>query len=91
LDSAVATQKGTSQVSVTAKQAAVKATEYLKEFVDAQDVRIEEVELSVSEGVWVITLGYLLRDPFISGERSYKTFEISDRDGSVVSMRIRQM
>jgi hypothetical protein len=64
----------------------------------ARDVRLEEVELS-EDNFWYVTLSFLKRDfPVGVSEsllgavpREYKVLAVSSQDGSVRSMKIRQL
>lgn len=66
-------------------------------------IRVEEVDYSESEDIWLITLGWTDRSlmeppgPFaqISGTttkppRTYKTFHVHEKDGTVKKMGIRE-
>ena len=84
---------------ISAKQAAVKARDYLVDMsgIKPESVSIEEVELLESEGCWQITLAYystsaLPKDVFqltTSYEKYYKVFLVHASSGEVISMKIR--
>lgn len=59
---------------------------------DLAQVRLEEVELSDDESLWMITLSYPnfeSWDPLPT--RSYRLFTIDANSGRVISMKIRQL
>lgn len=55
------------------------------------DVRLEEVELTEDESLWLITLGFLRPEDNVIGEpkREYRRFEIDAKTGDFKSMTIR--
>jgi hypothetical protein len=77
------------------KEAVKKAAEYFTDLYDDQfkNVLLEEVELS--NGYWLITLGYD-RDPTLTrfgvkGSRAFKVFKVDDETGQVISMKMREV
>lgn len=53
------------------------------------DERLEEVELTPNESLWLVTLSY--KDSPLSLQRNYKTFKIDAETGEVQSMKIRSV
>ena len=83
-------------MSIDAKIAAAKAQDYFRDVAGVQSgITLEEVEKDAQEGLWMITLGYEEEDasqPFgLQKIRRYKIFEVSDEDGEVVSMKVREI
>lgn len=83
---------------INAKQAAQNAVDYYKEITGySGSVTIEEIELSDTGTVWLITVGYRKSTPAAAGiygfpdqeQIAYKVFEISSENGEVLSMKIR--
>ena len=80
---------------INVKEAAQKAAEYFTDLYHDQfsNVLVEEVELS--DGYWLITLGYD-RFPILSqfvrkGPRAFKVFKVDSETGEVISMKIREV
>lgn len=87
------------------KQAVRIAVEFVKELYEAEgiaDVRLEEVERPENENRWMVTLSFTRPRPHPLGipqvllagvnlSRDYKTLTISGADGTVESMRIREL
>jgi hypothetical protein len=90
---------------LTLPQAAKAAANYLLQiYPGAQQVRVEEVELSDDDFYWMITLGFLLPDPdgnhsvlaplvpaTFGLKRIYRIFKIDRRSGEIRSMKIREL
>jgi hypothetical protein len=91
---------------MTLPQAAKAAASYLLQiYPAAQQVRVEEVELTDDDSYWMITLGFLLpdEDPNRVGiatsvalsmtgpRRIYRIFKIDRRSGEIRSMKIREL
>jgi hypothetical protein len=87
----------------TLKDAVKTSTAYFSELLPAQDIRLEEVELSEDERIWKITLSGLVPLQSTSGlalsaiaeamspkfERLYKVFIVDAATGAVRSMKMR--
>lgn len=68
------------------------AQRFLKELVPAaENVAIEEVELSEDETNWLITLSFFEGPTGPWAERKFKIFRVSTRDGQIKAMKIRTM
>lgn len=74
------------------------AAEYLKKlFPDANNMQLEEVEISEDEKFWNVTLSYEYYDPanpsamLFNRKRKYKIFRINANTGDVLSMKIREL
>jgi len=85
---------------MTAKEAAIKAKDFLIEILgdDASAIMLEEVELDENGRFWYITLSYLsgdvtpLQELTKTYRRIYKKFKIHNvSDGEVVDMKIREL
>ena len=82
---------------MTAKEAAIKAKEYLTELLGGEPVGVKLEEVEIQEDRWFITLSYIeslgTPDDILNGtiKRVYKIFEIQDSNGVVVSMKIRKL
>jgi len=88
---------------IDAKEAFLRAKSYFDDmFSDSQyfNVILEEIEMEEDGHFWLITLGYHEKKPFVDQlpaeissplafSKKYKIFEISTKDGSVISMKIR--
>jgi hypothetical protein len=97
---------GTSDAGVPLEHAVHLAADYLKQiYPNAEQGRVEEVELSDDDQLWLITLGFLLpeidqarveglaggmRGLFKRSKRIYKVFKIDRKSGEVKSMKIRE-
>ena len=80
-----------------------RAVEYFEQLFKngAQNVRLEEVEISDDERYWYVTLGFDLPPlPSTSGlaqvlsgrpERQYKTLKVDAATGEVLSVKIRKV
>jgi len=83
-------------MAIDAREAAIKAKEYLQSLdvhTDPRTIQLEEVELSEDGMYWLITLSYISKDtPFYLGlVREYKIFKIDLQSGNVQSMKIKQL
>ena len=69
---------------------------------EIEDIRLEEVELSEDEKLWLITLGYNLSNSVTNNpletlgigiveNREYKIFKVDAETGEVESMKIRKL
>jgi hypothetical protein len=71
------------------------AVEYLKQFFpDANNVQLEEIEISEDERFWTVTLSYEDNDRFgmaYNRQKKYKIFKIDANSGGVLSMKIREL
>jgi hypothetical protein len=84
---------------IEAKEAAIKARNYIVEMTGMQpeNVMIEEVELSSDKKYWLITLGYYatIIDATFSivpqKRKELKIFKINAQTGEVEYMRIRSL
>ena len=87
------------------KQVVRIAVEFVKEMYEGEaiaDVRLEEVERPENENRWMVTLSFTRPRPHpldlpqillagVNLPRDYKTLTISGVDGTVESMKIREM
>lgn len=87
---------------VDVKSAVHSAVEYLKSLQNfmgeykLENLRLEEVELSDNEPVWLITLGFDVPDGtegFLAAKkrREYKLFKVNSETGQVQAMKIREV
>jgi len=83
---------------INAKDASDKAKEYLLAFFpDAEQVQLEEVELSADKGHWMITLSYegvsgsVASSMLVGKSLRYKIFKLDAKNGEVLSMKIRDI
>lgn len=83
---------------INAKDACDKAKEYLLAFFpDAEQVQLEEVELSADKGHWMITLSYegvsgsVASSMLVGKSLRYKIFKLDAKNGEVLSMKIRDI
>lgn len=83
---------------INVKEAADKAKEHLKAFYpDAEEVQLEEVELSADKAHWLITLSYeadsgsVASSMLVGKSIRYKVFKLDTKSGEVVSMKIRNI
>ncbi len=71
------------------------AVEYLKQFfATANNVQLEEIEISEDERFWSVTLSYDDADRYsvnFNRDKKYKIFKIDANTGSVLSMKIREL
>jgi hypothetical protein len=83
---------------INVKDATEKAKEYLLAFFpDAEQVQLEEVELSADKGQWLITLSYegvsgsVASSMLVGKSLRYKIFKLDAESGEVLSMKIRDI
>ena len=83
---------------INAKDASDKAKEYLLAFFpDAEQVQLEEVELSADKGHWIITMSYegvsgsVASSMLVGKSLRYKIFKLDAKNGEVLSMKIRDI
>jgi hypothetical protein len=83
---------------INVKDAADKAKEYLRAFFpDAEQVQLEEVELSADKKHWLITLSYegisgsVASSMLVGKSLRYKIFKLDAKTGEVLSMKIRDI
>ena len=83
---------------INVKDATEKAKEYLMAFFpDAEQVQLEEVELSPDKGYWMITLSYegisgsVASSMLVGKSLRYKIFKLDAENGEVLSMKIRDI
>ena len=79
---------------ISVKEAVRKAADYFEDLYHGQfkNVLLEEVELS--DGYWLVTLGYDVVPVFsqLSGiRRRFKVFKVNGETGEVISMKIREV
>ncbi|MGA2475361.1 MAG: hypothetical protein ABSF73_01955 [Terriglobia bacterium] len=80
---------------INVKDAVKNAAEYFTDLYHDQftNVLLEEVELS--DGYWLITLGYdrpaSLPQFVRKGPRAFKVFKVDGETGEVISMKIREV
>lgn len=83
---------------INVKDATEKVKEYLLAFFpDAEQVQLEEVELSEDKGYWLITLSYeglsgsVASSMLVGKSLRYKIFKLDAENGEVLSMKIRDI
>ena len=83
---------------INVKEATDKAKEYLISFFpDAEQVQLEEVELSGDKTHWLITLSYegisasVASSMLVGKSVLYKIFKLDAEHGEVLSMKIRDI
>lgn len=83
---------------INVKEAIDKAKEYLVSFFpDAEQVQLEEVELSGDKTHWLITLSYegvstsVASSLLVGKSLLYKIFKLDAKTGEVISMKIRNI
>lgn len=83
---------------INVKEATDKAKEYLVSFFpDAEQVQLEEVELSGDKNHWLITLSYegvstsVASSMLVGKSLLYKIFKLDAETGEVISMKIRNI
>ena len=83
---------------INVKDATEKAKEYLLAFFpDAEQVQLEEVELSADKSQWLITLSYegvsgsVASSMLVGKSLRYKIFKLDAKNGEVLSMKIRDI
>lgn len=80
---------------VDVRVATNSAVEYLKQFFpNANNVQLEEIEISEDEKFWSVTLSYDDGDRYsvnFNREKKYKIFKIDATSGGVLSMKIREL
>lgn len=83
---------------INVKDASNKAKEYLMAFFpDAEQVQLEEVELSADKKHWLITLSYegisgsVASSMLVGKSLRYKIFKLDANNGEVLSMKIRDI
>lgn len=83
---------------INVKEASNKAKEYLVSFFpDAEQVQLEEVELSGDKTHWLITLSYegvsasVASSMLVGKSVLYKIFKLDAETGEVLSMKIRDI
>ncbi len=83
---------------IDVKQATGKAREYLVSFYpEAEEVQLEEVELTNDKTHWLITLSYegasnsVASSLLVGKSVRYKIFKLDAENGEVISMKIRDI
>jgi hypothetical protein len=83
---------------INVKEATDKAKEHLLAFFpDAEQVQLEEVELSEDKAHWFITLSYeglsssVASSMLVGKSLLYKIFKLDAKQGEVISMKIRNI
>jgi hypothetical protein len=83
---------------INVKEATDKAKEHLVAFFpDAEQVQLEEVELSADKTHWLITLSYeglsssVASSMLVGKSLLYKIFKLDAKQGEVISMKIRNI
>ena len=81
---------------IDVKEATGKAREHLKAFFpEAENVQLEEVELTEDKTLWLITLSYegvansVASSLLVGKSVLYKIFKLDAKTGNVLSMKIR--
>ena len=83
---------------INVKEATDKAKKHLLAFFpDAEQVQLEEVELSEDKAHWLITLSYegvsssVASSMLVGKSLLYKIFKLDAKNGEVISMKIRDI
>lgn len=83
---------------INVKEATDKAKEYLLSFFpDAENVQLEEVELTEDKSHWLVTISYegtsnsVASSLLVGKTVLYKVFRIDAKNGVVISMKIRDI
>ena len=83
---------------INVKEATDKAKEYLLSFfADAENVQLEEVELTADKAQWLVTISYegtsnsVASSLLVGKTVLYKVFKIDAKNGEVISMKIRNI
>lgn len=83
---------------IKVKEATEKAKEHLLAFFpDAEQVQLEEVELSKDKAYWLITLSYegistsVASSMLVGKSLLYKIFKLDVKNGEVISMKIKTL
>ena len=83
---------------INVKEATDKAREYLQAFFpEAENVQLEEVELTGDKAYWLITLSYegvsnsVASSLLVGKTVLYKIFKLDAETGTVISMKIRDI
>ena len=83
---------------INVKEATDKAKEYLVSFFpDAENVQLEEVEMTEDKAHWFVTISYegvsnsVASSLLVGKTVLYKIFKIDAQEGEVISMKIRDI
>ena len=83
---------------INVKEATDKAKEYLVSFFpDAENVQLEEVEMTKDKAHWYVTISYegvsnsVASSLLVGKTVLYKIFKIDAKKGEVISMKIRDI
>ena len=83
---------------INVKEATDKAKEYLVSFFpDAENVQLEEVEMTEDKAHWFVTISYegisnsVASSLLVGKTVLYKIFQIDAKKGEVISMKIRDI
>jgi len=83
---------------INVKEATDKAKEYLVSFFpDAENVQLEEVEMTEDKAHWFVTISYegisnsVASSLLVGKTVLYKIFKIDAKGGEVISMKIRDI
>ena len=81
---------------INVKEATEKAKEHLMAFFpDAEEIQLEEVELTPDKAFWLITLSYagvsnsVASSLLVGKSMRYKIFKLDAESGEVLSMKVR--
>ena len=81
---------------INVQDATQKAREHLLEFFpDADEVQLEEVELTPDKAYWLVTLSYagvsnsVASSLLVGKSLRYKIFKLDAESGDVISMKVR--
>jgi hypothetical protein len=81
---------------INVKEATERAKEHLVNFFpDADEVQLEEVELTPDKAFWLVTLSYagasnsVASSLLVGKSMRYKLFKLDAETGEVISMKIR--
>ncbi|RLD53972.1 MAG: hypothetical protein DRI97_12430 [Bacteroidetes bacterium] len=83
---------------INVKEATDKAKEYLVSFFpDAENVQLEEVEMTADKAHWFVTISYegvsnsVASSLLVGKTVLYKIFKIDAQEGEVISMKFRDI
>lgn len=81
---------------INVKEATEKAKEHLTVFFpEAEEIQLEEVELTTDKAFWLITLSYagvsnsVASSLLVGKSMRYKIFKLDSETGEVLSMKVR--
>lgn len=74
---------------INAEKAVKIAKEYLMKSLDNNPFHLSVEEIELKGQKWYVTLCYL--ESFLDSKRTFKEFQISDNDGSILSMKLKNV